>query len=227
MKITNLVQFGIPALVLAACGGCTSISPIPSSIVQSPTSAAPVVPVYPAPTAGAIFQAGGYRTLFEDGRARHVGDTLTITITESTSTVKAAASSGSKSGSFAVQAPPALGLIKSFGTTAVKGSTANSFSDKDAESASNTFAGTLAVTVAEILPNGNLRVVGEKQLALDKGVEFIRFSGTVNPLTIASTNTVASNQVADARIEYRTNSQADKASISVMLSRLFASVLPF
>ena len=43
--------------------------------------------------------------------------------------------------------------------------------------ASNDFTGTIAVTVSEVLPNGNLIVVGEKQIAMNKGVEFIRFSG--------------------------------------------------
>ena len=213
-------------LLLAGCAS-TRISPIPTSIVANPTSVMPVTPNYPPPTSGAIFQAGGYRALFEDGRARHIGDTLIITISESTSTVKAAASSGSKTGSVALTQAPSLGLLGSIGTASVKGSTANSFADKDAQSASNTFTGTLSVTVTDILPNGNLRVAGEKQLALDKGTEFIRFSGTVNPINIASTNTVTSGQVSDARIEYRTNSQVDRASITGMLSRFFASVLPF
>jgi flagellar L-ring protein precursor FlgH len=224
---TRCLRFPLGLAILAAVSACGSISPTPTSIVQSPTTVAPVVPVYAPPTTGAIFQSGGYRALFEDGRARHIGDTLIITITENTSTVKAAASSGSKTGGFAIKQPPVLGVFKSLGTASIAGSTSNSFADKDAESASNTFTGTLAVTVTEILPNGNLRVAGEKQLALDKGTEFIRFSGTVNPINIASTNTVTSNQVADARIEYRTNSQVDRASFTAMISRLFASVLPF
>jgi flagellar L-ring protein FlgH len=213
-------------LLLSACAS-TRISPVPTTIVATPTSAMPVAQHYPPPTSGAIFQAGGYRSMFEDGRARRIGDTLIITISESTSTVKAAASSGSKNGSIALTQAPSLGILKSIGTASIKGSSSNSFSDKDAESASNTFTGTLSVTVTDILPNGNLRVSGEKQLALDKGTEFIRFSGTVNPLNIASTNTVTSGQVSDARIEYRTNSQVDRASVTGMLSRFFASVLPF
>lgn len=215
-------------LLLAQLAACASVrSPVPSSIVAKPTTAAPVVAQYTPPANGAIFQTGGYRGLFEDARARRVGDTLTITISENTSTVKAAASSGSKTGSFAVTQAPSLGVFKSFGSNAIKGSTANSFSDKDAESASNTFTGTLTVTITEVLSNGNFKVSGEKQLALDKGTEFIRISGVVNPGTLSATNTVASTQVADARIEYRTNSQIDQASFTQALSRMFLSILPF
>ena len=219
----SLQASGIVTLLLVLCG-CAAT---PSSIIKPPLTARADAMVLPPPNSGAIFQSVGYRPLFEDAKARRVGDTMIITISENTSAVKAAASSGSKTGGFAVTAPPVLGVIKSFGTSSVKGSTSNSFADKDAESASNTFSGTLSVTVIEVLPNGYLRVAGEKQLALDKGTEFVRLSGVVNPLTISSINTVTSSQVADARIEYRTNSQVDRASFTAALARMFQSVSPF
>jgi flagellar L-ring protein precursor FlgH len=77
-----------------------------------------------------------------------------------------------------------------------------------------------------VLPNGNLLVSGEKQLAFDKGAEFVRFSGVVNPTSIAAGNVVNSTQVADARFEYRSTSRLDKAEFSSMLSRFFQSLLP-
>jgi flagellar L-ring protein precursor FlgH len=78
-----------------------------------------------------------------------------------------------------------------------------------------------------VLPNGNLIVAGEKQVAMNKGVEFIRFSGMVSPDNIQQGNIVSSTQVADARVEYRTNSQIDKAEMASMASRFFQSLLPF
>jgi hypothetical protein len=75
--------------------------------------------------------------------------------------------------------------------------------------------------------NGNLIVAGEKQIAMNKGVEFIRFSGMVSPDTIQNGNTVSSTLVADARVEYRTNSQIDRAEMTSMMSRFFQSLLPF
>ena len=97
----------------------------------------------------------------------------------------------------------------------------------DNQSASNTFSVTIGVTVIEVLPNGNLIVAGEKQIAMNKGTEFIRFSGMVNPDTIGTGNVVPSTQVADARVEYRTNSQIDRAEMASMASRFFLSLLPF
>lgn len=177
---------------------------------------------------GAIFQAASYRPLFEDVKARMVGDVLTIAISENTSATKAAGASGSKSGSAAFAAPTILGIPA---TTTAKASISTSastkFDEKGAETASNSFTGTIAATVIEVLPNGNLLVSGEKQIALNKGAEFVRFSGVVNPQTITAANQVSSTQVADARFEYRSTSRVDLAEVNSLLTRFFLSVLPF
>ena len=208
-------------IVLLALTGCAAT---PSTIVQRPTSARPMYSEQATPTNGAIYQAAAYRPLFEDRRARHIGDMLTIMITERTSAVKAGASSGNKSGTAGFAMP---GAIRGVFGAAVATEAATKFSDADNQSASNTFNGSIGVTVTEVLPNGNLMVAGEKQVAMNKGVEFIRFSGMVSPDNIGTGNIVSSTQVADARVEYRTNSQIDRAEMTAMVSRFFQSLLPF
>lgn len=176
---------------------------------------------------GAIFQTASYRPLFEDARARLVGDTLTISISENTSAGKTAASSGSKTGSVSIAAPSLLGLPSSVTSRLSASSTgSNQYSDKGAQTSSNSFTGVIAVTVINVLSNGNLLVSGEKQLGFDKGAEYVRFSGVVNPRTIAAGNVVASTQVADARFEYRSTTQVDKAELNSMLNRFFLSFVP-
>lgn len=208
-------------LVLLALAGCAST---PSTIVAVPTSARPLPPDDSAQAAnGAIFQVAQYRPLFEDRRARHVGDTLIVSIDENTAANKSGSSSGSKSGSASFTGPAVLS--SRFGST-ISTTADSKFADADKQSASNTFTGTIAVTVTEVLANGNLIVAGEKQVAMNKGIEFIRFSGMVNPDSI-SANTVSSTQVADARVEYRTNTRLDRAEMNSMLARFFQSVLPF
>ena len=214
MKIVYIVA----ALTLAGC------STTPTSIVQRPTTARPLYQEPVASNDGAIYQPSSYRPMFEDRRARHVGDTLTIAITERTTANKAGASSGNKDGSVNLAVP---GIMRSKIGAQVATSAAHEYSDADNQSASNAFSGTIGVTVTEVLANGNLIVAGEKQIAMNKGVEFIRFSGMVNPDTIRAGNTVSSTQVADARVEYRTNSQIDRAEMTAMVSRFFQSLLPF
>ena len=211
-------------VALAAIVALTGCSTVPTSIVQRPTSARPLMVEGSPALDGAIYQASNYRPLFEDRRARHIGDMLTINIVEKTAAVKAGASSGSKSGSVSAGLP---GILQGKFGASLSATTGNKFADGDNQSASNTFTGVLGVTVTEVLPNGNLIVAGEKQVAMNKGVEFIRFSGMVSPDNIQSGNIVSSTQVADARVEYRTNSRLDRAEVTSMLSRFFLSMLPF
>ena len=217
---------GVAAVVaLSLLGGCATR---PSSIVQMPTTAR-AVPATQQPLAanGAIFQASAYRPMFEDRRARMVGDLLTITINEKTTANKAAGDSASKTNSISAAAPSFLGLpIGLTSRLAASASSSSKFEDKGAATSSNNFNGFIGVTVIEVLPNGNLVVSGEKQIAFDRGAEFIRFSGVVNPDTVAAGNTVASAQVADARVEYRTNTRLDKADVMSQLTRFFLSALP-
>ncbi|MGH8672017.1 MAG: flagellar basal body L-ring protein FlgH, partial [Burkholderiales bacterium] len=91
----------------------------------------------------------------------------------------------------------------------------------------NAFTGTMSVTVIEVLANGNLLVSGEKQLALNQGTEYVRFSGVVNPTSITGGNTVSSTLVADARLEYRGTGYIDEAQTMGWLARFFLSFLAF
>jgi len=222
MKRFSFIAYLLFAAFVAGCAVA------PDTIVQQPMTARPQPAAAAAPaTNGSIFQLATYRPMFEDRRARLIGDTLTITITEKTSADKSTANASSKSGSVT----GTIGKLFSIPTSttdqlAVSASGARKSEDKDTASSGNNFISTLTVTVTEVLPNGNLVVSGEKQVALDKGAEFVRFSGVVNPTTISSANVVSSTQVADARIEYRTNTQIDKAQVLGAMTRFFLSVLP-
>ena len=85
----------------------------------------------------------------------------------------------------------------------------------------------LAVTVIDVLPNGNLLVAGEKQIGINQGSEFIRLSGIVNPQHIGYGNVVSSTEVAEARLEYRGSGYINEAQTMGWLARVFQSVMPF
>lgn len=217
----SLLQLAaIVGVVLVA--GCSTV---PESIVTAPLTARPQPAAYPPATSGAIFQSAAYRPLLEDRRARLVGDTMTIIINEKTSAGKAAGSSSSKSGSASAIAPTIFGF--KVNELSGNGGSTSKFDEKGAITSSNNFTGTIGVTVIEVLPNGNMVVSGEKQVALDKGVEYVRFSGTVSPDNIVTGNTVSSTLVADAKVEYRTNTRLDMAEFMSSLGRFFFSVSPF
>ncbi|MFP4061304.1 MAG: flagellar basal body L-ring protein FlgH [Halochromatium sp.] len=183
---------------------------------------------------GSIYQRHrGIRPLFEDRRPRLPGDILTIVLDEEVSATKNAQSSADRNGSANLdlaQLPlPLVNRISELEEMGfnVEASGDSDFSGGGDSSASNTFTGTITVSVNEVMPNGNLRVRGEKQIAINQGVEFIRFSGVVNPRTISGQNTVPSNTVADARIEYVGDGYINEAQHMGWLQRFFLNVSPF
>lgn len=216
--LLTAVGCGALATVVALVAGCASVAP--DSIIDSAPAKTSTVAMTPAMN-GAIYAADSFRPMFEDRRARLVGDTLIINIAEKTSAGKNVASSSSKDGKADVKIPQIIGA-----PVDLEGSIGLNNSDKAAANAANNFTGTVTATVIEVLPNGNLKVRGEKQIAFDRSTEFIRFSGIVNPATISSSNTVPSTSVADMRVEYRTNSKFDSSALQSALARFFLSILP-
>lgn len=78
----------------------------------------------------------------------------------------------------------------------------NMFNGKGGVNVSNIFSGMLMVMVDQVLVNGNLYVVGEKQIVINQGIEFICFFGVVNLCIISGSNIVLFIQVVDVCIEY-------------------------
>lgn len=206
-------------LVLAGC------NTTPSTIIETPLSARPQPKAPEAPKNGAIFQSAGYRPLLEDRKARAVGDTVVIVISERTSAGKQENNSSSKKSNVKVGAPSILGT--SLDQLSAGADSSYSNSEKGQVTSSNNFTGTIGATVVDVYPNGNLLVAGEKQVAFDRGVEYVRFSGVVSPDNILSGNRVASTTVADAKFEYRTSNKVDLASFMSSMARFFYSLSPF
>lgn len=222
-----LAAWGAMGIALVALAGCA-----PSTNIRQPMTARPPAQKPVTQNNGAIYQAGvNEHPLFEDIRARNVGDTLVITLVENTSAAQKNAANATHSSALAASTPSATvttttkPLLKGIG---ISSSSSDKLANANDSSGSNVLTGTITVTVVEVLPNGNLVVSGEKIVSINQTEEYIRLSGVVRPSSIASGNTVQSTQVADARIEYKGgNSHLDEASMLSILSRFFLSVLPF
>ena len=216
----------VSLLGTALLAGCVTTTP--PTAVHQPMTARPAARNEAAPANGAIYQAAYARPLLEDRRARMVGDTVIINIVEKTAAAKKSNTGAERSQSFDVAVPTIMGLPgKSAQGMLLTADDNSKFSGKGESAANNTFTGTIACTVIEVLANGNLLVSGEKLVAINQGEEFIRFSGVVNPANLTSANAVTSTQVADARIEYKANGFIDSAQAMGWLSRFFLTVLPF
>ncbi len=225
----TLNNFRILAVVLVSLGLTACVAP--QSIVTQPVSARPQQTVLTQASNGSIFQSGTAKLLFEEPNARRVGDILIIAIEESLSAVNSANSAADRSGSLKLSGTTDLPYMPSVLNKMLDASadvtSANTFAGKGQTNSSNTFRGTIAVTVVDVLSNGNLVFGGEKQIAVNGQTSLIRFTGVVNPADIRAGNTVSSTRVADARIEQVGQGAIADANTMGWMQRAFLSVWPF
>jgi flagellar L-ring protein FlgH len=229
----------LPALGLAACQTVYPTPQVDFAHATAPAPAASGPSAFPelqplpatAPVAmagnGSIYQASAYRPLFEDYRARMVGDTLTVNIVENVSATQTANSTVGKTGKIESSAS-ALGGLSALGLSrlGMSGSSANNFEGKGTTATTNQFSGTITATVVGVLPNGHLLVAGEKQVGVNQRVDVLRFTGQVDPRNIAPGNTVQSAQIANVRIENRGRGAIEDAQGMNWLGRFFLNLLP-
>ncbi|AEV60804.1 flagellar basal body L-ring protein FlgH [Pseudomonas ogarae] len=211
-------------VALLATAGCEQLPREP--VVPDEQMQVPALPDRQAN--GSIYQSSrGSQPLFEDRRPRMVGDTLTIELEEQVSASKTSSSNANRAGSMGLSLATTSSRASQVGDFGLDASTTHDFSGGGGSQANNSFTGTISVTVMQVMPNGNLRVRGDKQIAINQGTEFIRFSGLVNPRTITGENTVSSTQVSQARIEYVGDGYINEAQRMGWLHRILLNISPF
>lgn len=224
-SIVRVIIVAVAAALLQACATAPKdhLSYVP---------ARPQPEMLPPATQGSIYQAGQEISLFQDAKARRVGDIITVVLVEQTSASKKANTNTSKKQDVAMDNPTILGAPLSFTLPGFAGrkftlgtdvKAARDFAGTGDSTQSNNLAGNVTVTVAEVLSNGNLILRGEKRLTINQGDEYIRFSGVVRPADIGPDNTVLSTLVADAKIGYTGDGTLDDANSTGWLASFFSS----
>jgi flagellar L-ring protein FlgH len=219
----------IPKLILlggivALLEGCAEMQPQMRDPAFAPVAPADLRP--PVQNTGGIYQSGYDMRLFEDNKATRIGDILTIKLQEVTQAKKGDAMNTNKNISISASAPSVMG----FALSALTGNDAKTevaskrtFAGQGKADQSNSLEGDISVTVTEVLPNGNLKVRGEKRVTLNQGDEYVRLSGIVRPVDIAADNSISSDKVADATLMYIGDGAVADASKMGWLSRALLS----
>jgi flagellar L-ring protein precursor FlgH len=188
---------------------------------------APVRPISAKPlpmSDGSIYKAGFGIALYEDTKAHRIGDIITIILKEKTNASKTASTTTAKDAEVDIGAPTLFGQgVTHRGKEILSASidAERDFTGEGDSTQSNSLTGEISVTVADVLPNGNLVIRGEKLLSLNQGSEHVRISGIVRPSDISPTNSVLSSQVANARIVYGGQGVLAEANSKGWLQRVF------
>lgn len=239
---TTFLRLLCTATAAALAAGCASINP-PPPVDVLPTTPPPVAalprPSSPAgPATGSLFQAASYRPAFEDQRARLVGDMVTIEILETIEAKQDTKSNVSRSSdtSGGISALPLLApttSAKLAGRAKIGAATESTFDGSGNTTSNNEFRSNITAIVTEVLPNGHLIVTGEKQVGVNRSVDVLRFSGTVDPRHLRrgqpgyAGSVIDSRYVANVRVISRGLGEQAEAQAMGWLARAFNTITPF
>jgi flagellar L-ring protein precursor FlgH len=192
-------------------------------------------PVYPLASdrpkvaTGGIYSNRQSDAWFGRGRNYQVGDIITVLLNEATQAARTQNTDVSRESKNSLPS----GLNSKIGSMSpfLNGIdvTANNNSSKGAGKADQqaSLSGSVAVTVVEILANGNLMVRGEKKLGLSEGTEVIQVSGVIRPEDVGPNSTVQSRRLANAQIAYRGSGDLANATRAGWGTSLMHKFWPF
>jgi flagellar L-ring protein FlgH len=192
--------------------------------------AAASLPASPASADSLWNKAGGKaRAAHADDVARKVGDNLTIVIKEQTKidnqtsrtlekkTDVSGKADGSVSGGFAGGVKDKIYNLPS---ADLSGAGSSKFDGKADYGSERSLEDQITVTVEDVLPNGNLVVLGKRERDVDGDKQSIQVAGIVRPSDIAFDNTIRSEKVASFQITVKSTGQEKRATTPGWLTRL-------
>ena len=232
MKSFKLISLLVVVGWLTGCAGQPQMMPT--------AEFAPVQPIpaqKPTQVTGSIFTNG--QALFGDLRSYQgsdikVGDLITVLLNETTQASRTSALTTSRETANDVIGDNQKNTIireLGFGTSFFNGAktTGSNITSEGTGTAGQqaSLSGSISAMVVEVLDNGNLVIVGEKQLALTEGTEFIRIKGIIRPADIQPDNTILSQRIAHAQISYRGTGNLASASKPSWGNKLLYKFWPF
>ncbi len=155
-------------------------------------------------TKGSLWNENQSRNFFfQDAKASHVGDIVTVRVVENASGSKAAGTSTSRASNLTASATPFFGLpantLTNLGAT---GGFENSFEGDGTTTRRGSLTADVTAIVVAVYPNGNMMIEGEREVLINNEKEYLSVSGIVRPEDVLQGNTVFSTVIADAKIEY-------------------------
>jgi len=233
------------ALCLLLLTGCASVmgdvrpfepyAPVGVAPNMDPATTAHAAPAgHPPPAAqagGSIYAGTAHAaprpmSLFEDNKARHVGDLLTIVLVERTSSSSRAQTAVTKDSGFSLGAPIIGGRPVTYNGTPIlqaEVEAGRDFAGAGDSTQSNRLDGEITVQVVRELGNGNLLVSGSKQMRLNQGDELVQVQGIVRTADIGPDNRITSDRVGNAQIAYGGRGTLARSNAMGWLGRFFNS----
>ena len=236
-------------IMICSCAGKSQVTQSTTHLVPStPKAMVPAQPeiVSKVPYEGSLWREDGlFSDMFKDAKARKVGDIVTIRILETSSATNQANTKTGRTSSLEAGIDTLFGLedwyqdkvldsysdkfpkINPFGNPSVKGSMKSDFDGSGATTRSGKLSAFLTARITEVLPNGNFRIVGTREVMVNNENQLIILSGVIRSRDISPDNIVESTFISDAKIAYSGTGIIDDRQRPGWLANLLNTIWPF
>ena len=235
--------------LLVGFGGCTgNRKNIQPAIQQMPSQQMKVRPPAASPedNGGSLWQArSSFNGLFIDTKARNIGDIVTVEIDESAQASNKANTATERSSGLEAGIEKLFGVgdwwqgqilpdvnskwpkINPFGNPSVKGHLKSDFEGDGETSRSGKLSAFITCRVVDVMANGNLKIVGTREVMVNHENQLIILSGVIRPRDISDNNIILSPFISDAKIAYSGSGVVDDRQRPGWLANLLNNVWPF
>ena len=221
-KETKIISLISITLLLSACGSASRLAnvgkPPAMTKIENPAENANYRNVsMPMPKVEEVVKeqnslwASNRQTFFKDQRANNVGDILTVIIdiddeAELDNETERTRSSSEDAGINALLGLESQ-LTKVLPESVVSENLVNTNSASRSRGSGSVereeeVSMTLAATVTQILPNGNMLIQGRQEVRVNFEKRILELAGIIRPEDITTDNSISSEKIAEARISY-------------------------
>jgi len=155
---------------------------------------------------GSLWNNSG-STMFTDPKAHHIGDLVMVLVQETASATRSLGTKKSRKSKHSSSLKGLFGLEKSIAPNfnpalALDTSNDKSFSGSGETTNSDSLIASVTAVVTEVYPNGNMKIIGRREVTINQQPQELTFTGIIRPSDISANNTIVSAQVAQAHISY-------------------------
>lgn len=244
------IRFAALALLTSSLVACNTLSRLADlgeepklAEIENPTHAPDYQPVsmpMPVPsqaksTANSLWRVGS-RAFLKDLRATQIGDIVTVVISIDDEASLQNTTNRSRTTSEDLDVPGLAGFQNSLGAILPEAATTTDFFNTSSATTQNGTGSvartekltlTVAAVVTQVLPNGNLVLHGRQETRVNYEVRELQIAGVIRPQDITNTNTIAYDDIAEARLAYGGRGHISDVQQPRYGSQLIDILLPF
>ena len=244
------MKFTVIALLIGGLTGCAgtrqTLPPVAEQATVKPEMKIKAEPLPQSEFQGSLYVAGSsFIDFFIDTKERKVGDIVTVKLSESSKATNSADTQAGRTSSLEAgidtlfgtedwyrdhvldNIPSKLPKPDPFGNPSIKGSMSSDFDGSGSTSRSGDLSAFITCRVTRVLPNGNLYIVGSREVLVNHETQMIILSGVIRPRDINDDNVILSTFVSDAKIAYSGSGIVNDRQRPGWLANLLNSVWPF